>query len=54
MDRNTPVFGLSVKQIGRRVKTAAEAAGLGEGFTGHSGRVGMAQDLVKSGAKIPR
>ena len=31
----------------------AQAAGLGEGFTGHSGRVGMAQDLVKSGVELP-
>jgi len=39
------VFGLSARQIGRRVQAAARAAGLGEGYTGHSGRVGMAQDL---------
>ena len=42
LDRNTPVFGLSPRQIGRRVSAAAKAAGLGDGFTGHSGRVGMA------------
>ncbi len=44
------------RQIGRRVKAAAVAAGLGEGFTGPSGRVGMAQDLAKTGAepKSPR
>ena len=41
-DPNAPAFGLSAKQIGRRVDAAAKAAGLGEGFTGHSGRVGMA------------
>ena len=29
------------------------AAGLGEGFSGHSGRVGMAQDLTASGAELP-
>ena len=49
LDRNTSVFGLPPRQIGRRVK----AAGLGEGFTGHSGRVGMAQDLAKSGVELP-
>ena len=43
LDCNTRVFGLSPQQIGRRVKAAAEAAGLGDGFTGHSGRMGMAQ-----------
>ena len=31
---------------------AAKAAGLGEGFTGHSGRVGMAQDLAASGVEF--
>ena len=53
LDLNAPVFGLSSRQIGRRVQAAAKAAGLGEGFTGHSGRVGMAQDLVKSGVERP-
>ena len=47
------VFGLSASQIGRRVNGAAKAAGLGEGFTGHSGRVGMAQDLAASGVELP-
>ena len=49
LDLNAPIFGLSARQIGRRVK----AVGLGEGFTGHSGRVGMAQDLVKTGVELP-
>ena len=31
----------------------ASAAGLGEGFNGHSGRVGMAQDLAAAGAELP-
>ena len=48
LDLNVPVFGLSARQIGRRVK----AAGLGERFTGHSGRVGMAQDLVRNGVEL--
>ena len=43
VDTAAPVFGLSASQIGRRVKAAALAAGLGDGFTGHSGRVGMAR-----------
>ena len=47
------VFELSASQIGRRIDAAAKAAGLGEGFTGHSGRVGMSQDLVKSGVELP-
>ena len=53
LDPKTPVFGLAQQQIGRRVKAAAKAAGLGEGFSGHSGPVGMAQDLVKSGVELP-
>ena len=53
VDPSTPVFGLSESQIGRRVKAAAQAAGLGEGFTGHSGRVGMAQDLAATGVDLP-
>ena len=40
------VFGLSDSQIARRVKAIAKAAGLAdwELFSGHSGRVGMAQN----------
>ena len=53
LDLNAPVFGPSSRQIGRRVEVAASAAGLDDGFTGHSGRVGMAQDLVKSGVELP-
>ena len=52
-DLQAPVFGLSPQQIGRRVTAAAKAAGLGEGFTGHSGRVGMAQDLASTGTELP-
>ena len=53
VDPAAPVFGLSASQIGRRIDAAAKAAGLGEGFTGHSGRVGMAQDLAASGMELP-
>ena len=53
VDPSTPVFGLSANQIGRRVNAAAKAAGLGDGFTGHSGRVGMAQDLAAAGVELP-
>ena len=47
------LFGLSDDQIARRVSSAAAAAGLGEGFTGHSARVGMAQDLARAGTELP-
>ena len=53
LDPREPVFGMTARHIGNRIKAAAMAAGLGEGFTGHSGRVGMAQDLVKSGVELP-
>ena len=53
VDPAAPVFGLSASQIGRRVTAAAKAAGLGEGFTGHSDHVGMAQDLAASGVELP-
>ena len=53
VDPAAPVFELSASQIGRRIDAAAKAAGLGEGFTGHSGRVGMAQDLAASGVELP-
>ena len=44
------VFGLS--QIARRVKVIAKSAGLAdwELFSGHSGRVGMAQRMAQNGA----
>ena len=45
-----PVFGLSDSQIGRRVATMAKAAGLGEGYSGHSGRVGLAARMSRRGA----
>ena len=48
------VFGLSQNQISRRIKQAALAAGLGDGFSGHSPRVGMARDLARAGIELPR
>ena len=53
LDRNTPVFGLSTRQIGDRVRATTQAAALSAGLTGHSDRVVMAQDLLKSGAELP-
>ena len=34
LDPATPVFGMTTRHIGNRVRAAAKAAGLGEGFTG--------------------
>lgn len=40
------VFGLGPRQIGERVRRVCEHAGLGAGYSGHSPRVGMAQDMA--------
>ena len=47
------IYGLSEWQIHRRLRAAAKAAGLGDRFSGHSARVGMAQDLAASGIELP-
>ena len=47
-----PVFGLSPQTINRRIKAAARAAGLGDGFGGHSGRVGLAWRMTQNGAPM--
>ena len=52
-DAGESLFELSAEQIGRRVSSAAAAAGLGEGYSGHSARVGMAQDLARTGTELP-
>ena len=46
----SPVFGLTGEALANRVRAAAQAAGLGDGFTGHSGRIGMARRRVAAGA----
>ena len=49
-DSADPVFGLTGEALANRVRAAAQAAGLGHGFTGHSGRIGMARRMVAAGA----
>lgn len=44
--QNERVFPLSGRQLRRRIASAAAAAGLEGRFSGHSGRVGMAQSLA--------
>ena len=46
------VFGLRPNQISARIKQAARASGLGDGFSGHSPRVGMARDLARAGIEL--
>ena len=43
------VIDLSACQIGRRVGKATQIAGLGEGYSGNSGRIGKLQELAASG-----
>ena len=45
-----PVFGLTGEALASRVRASARAAGLGDGFSGHSGRIGMARRMVAAGA----
>ena len=46
------VIGLRPNQISKRIKQAAQAAGLGNGFSGHSPRIGMARDLARAGTEL--
>ena len=48
-----PVFGLRTgKAVSKRIGKAARAAALVGRFSGHSPRIGMARDLVASGAGV--
>ena len=49
-DLSRPVFGLTGEALANRVRAAARAAGLGDDFSGHSGRIGMARRMVAAGA----
>ena len=50
VDPAAPVCGLTRETLANRVRAAARAAGLGVGFSGHSGRIGMARRMVAAGA----
>ena len=47
------VFGIGGSHFNRRIAAGARAARLGDGFSGHSPRVGMAQDLAAAGTALP-
>ena len=49
-DPTAPVFGLTGEALVSRIRASARAAGLGNGFSGHSGRIGMARRMVAAGA----
>ena len=44
------MFGLTGETLANRIHAVARAAGLGKGFSGHSGRIGMARRMVAAGA----
>ena len=50
VDPTSPVFGLTGEALTNRVRASARAAGLGDGFSGHSGRIGMARRMVAARA----
>ena len=54
VDDTAPVFGLSARQISRRIAAVAQRAQLPDAdkVKGHSPRVGMASDLARDGASI--
>ena len=47
-----PILGLQPNQISARIGAAARSAGLGEGYSGESPRLGMIQDLNTLGIKL--
>ena len=50
---DAPVFGLRTgRAVSKRIGKAARAAGLAGRFSGHSPRIGMARDLVATGAGV--
>ena len=51
-DADAPVFGLAISQISRRVDSMARIAGLGDGYSSHSGRVGLAIRMTRRGAPL--
>ena len=52
-DPNAKIFGVGNRTIARRVARTCLDAGAGQGFSGHSGRVGMAIDLDAAGVELP-
>ena len=48
----TSVFGITGPYISSRITALAKEAGLGPGYSGHSCRIGMAQDLAAEGYSL--
>ena len=50
VDPASLVFGLTGEALVNQVRAAPRAAGQGDGFSGHSGRIGMVRRMVAAGA----
>ena len=51
-DDNEPLLGIRRNQIAIRIGAAARQAGLGEGYSGDSPRLGMIQDMETVGVLL--
>ena len=51
-DTDAPVFGQSMSQISRHVYNMAKAAGLGNGYSSHSGCARLAIRMIRRGAPL--
>ena len=51
-DDDEPVLGMRPNQIARRIDAAARQAGLGEGYSGDSPRLGMIKDIETLGVHL--
>ncbi len=51
--RDDRVFPFTTRWICKLIKTACESAGLRDGYSGRSPRVGMALDLTRAGCELP-
>ena len=49
IDPAASAFNMSARQVGRRIKAATRMAGLGDGFSAHTPRVGTTQDPSAAG-----
>ena len=47
-----PVLGMRPNQIAKRIDAAARQAGLGEGYSGDSPRLGMIRDMENVGVHL--
>ena len=47
-----PVFGMRPNQIAKRIDASARQAGLGEGYSGDSPRLGMIKDMETLGVHL--